>query len=133
MIRALGVEWIRKLIAPHGYTVEMVRMRPNFLHLDCAMGLVREGLVVVYEDGLLDGIPRSLKDWLRIPVTVEEAMALGTNGLPITPDVYVSDPAFRRLGDAVAKHGVAVEYVDFSISRSFGGAFRCSTQTLWRE
>jgi hypothetical protein len=28
---------------------------------------------------------------------------------------------------------VTVEYVDFSISRSFGGAFRCSTQTLWRE
>ena len=130
---ALGVEWLRKLMAPHGYTVEMVRMKPNLLHLDCAMGLVREGLVVVYEDGLLDGLPRSLKDWVRIPVSQEEAMTLGTNGLPITPDVYVTDPVFRRIGDAVQKHGVKVDYVDFSISRSFGGAFRCSTQTLWRE
>jgi len=129
----LGVEWLRKLIAPQGYTVETVRLKPNILHLDCAMGLVREGLFVVYEDGFLDGIPRSLKDWTRIPVTMEEAMSLGTNGLPITPDVYVTDPAFRRIGDAVAKQGVAVEYVEFDISRSFGGAFRCSTQTLWRE
>ena len=130
---ALGAEWLRKLMAPHGYTVEIVRLKPNILHLDCAMGLVREGLAVVDQDGLLDGLPRSLKDWALIPVSQEEAMSLGTNGLPITPDVYVTDPAFRRIGEAVARHGVTVEYVEFSISRAFGGAFRCSTQALWRE
>jgi glycine amidinotransferase len=130
---ALGAEWLSKLLAPDGYTVEIVRMKPNFLHLDCAMGLVREGLVVVYEGALLDGLPRSLRDWVRVPVSEEDAMSLGTNGLPITPDVYVTDPAFRRIGDAVGKHGVTVEYVEFSISRAFGGAFRCSTQALWRE
>jgi glycine amidinotransferase len=130
---ALGAEWLSKLLAPDGYAVEVVRLKPNFLHLDCAMGLVREGLVVVYEGALLDGLPRSLKDWERIPVSEEDAMSLGTNGLPITPDVYVTDPAFRRVGDAVGKHGVTVEYVEFSISRAFGGAFRCSTQALWRE
>jgi glycine amidinotransferase len=130
---ALGAEWLSKLLAPDGYTVEVVRLKPNFLHLDCTMGLVREGLVVVYEGALLDGLPRSLKDWERIPVSEEDAMSLGTNGLPITPDVYVTDPAFRRVGDAVGKYGVTVEYVEFSISRAFGGAFRCSTQALWRE
>jgi glycine amidinotransferase len=75
----------------------------------------------------------SLADWERIPVSEEEAMSLGTNGLPITPDVYVTDPAFHRIGDAVARHGIAVEYVEFSVSRGFGGAFRCSTQALRRE
>jgi len=130
---ALGAQWLQKVIAPHGYTVEIVRLKPNILHLDCAIGLVREGLMVVYEEGLLDGLPKSLKDWVRISATQEEAMSLGTNGLPITPAVYVTDPAFRRIGDAVEKQGVAVEYVTFDISRSFGGAFRCSTQTLWRE
>jgi glycine amidinotransferase len=130
---ALGVEWLRKLLAPRGYTVEMVRLKPNILHLDCAMGLVREGLFVVCEDGFLDGIPPVLKDWTRIPVTMEEAMSLGANGLPISEKVYVTDPAFRRIGDEVKKHGVEVEYVKFDISRSFGGAFRCSTQALWRE
>jgi N-dimethylarginine dimethylaminohydrolase len=102
---ALGAEWLRKLLAPRGYTVEIVSMKPNFLHLDCVMGLVREGLVVVYEGGLVEGMPRSLADWERIPVSEVEAMNLGTNGLPITPDVYVTDPAFHRIGDAVARHG----------------------------
>jgi hypothetical protein len=46
----------------------------------------------------------------------------GTNGLPISPDAYVTDPPFRRIGDAIAAHGVAVEYVEFSIFRAFGGA-----------
>jgi N-dimethylarginine dimethylaminohydrolase len=130
---ALGAEWLRKLLASDGYTVEIVRMKPNFLHLDCVMGLVREGLVIVHEAGLIDGLPRALKDWQRIQASEEEAMNLGTNGLPITPNVYVADPAFRRIGDAVAKHGITVEYVDFAISRAFGGSFRCSTQPLWRE
>ncbi|WP_127914969.1 hypothetical protein [Prescottella agglutinans] len=29
--------------------------------------------------------------------------------------------------------GVTVEYVDFAVTRSFGGAFRCTTQVLRRE
>lgn len=127
----LGAEWRRKLLSPHGYTVEIVRLRPHFLHLDCVMSLAREGVVVVHEDALLDGLPL-LREWARIPVTEGEAMGLGVNGLPINPLVDVTDPAFRRVGDAIARHGITVEYVDFRISRGFGGAFRCSTQPLLR-
>jgi N-dimethylarginine dimethylaminohydrolase len=130
---ALGAQWLEKLMAPYGYTVEIVRLKPNFLHLDCAMSLVREGLVLACEEAMLDGLPPILKSWERIPVTQQEAMSLGANGLPITPKVFVTDPAFHRIGDAIAKKGITVEYVDFQISRSFGGAFRCSTQALWRE
>jgi glycine amidinotransferase len=128
----LGVEFLRKLLATDGYTVEIIRLKPNILHLDCAMGLVRDGLVVVHEDGLLDGLPAVLKQWDRIPVSEVEAMALGTNGLPLSPSVYVTDPAFRRIGEQVGKRGISVEYIDFAISRSLGGAFRCSTQALLR-
>ncbi|TIH36181.1 amidinotransferase [Subtercola vilae] len=128
-----GADYLRKLLAPSGYTVEVVPLKPNILHLDCAMGLVRDGLVVVYEDGLLNGVPETLANWERIPVRQEEAANLGTNGLPISPTVYVTDPFFERIGNEVAKHGIQVEYVDYQISRGFGGAFRCSTQPLWRE
>jgi glycine amidinotransferase len=128
-----GAEYLRKLLSPVGYTVEVVPLKPDILHLDCAMGLVREGLVVVYEDGLLNGVPKALAGWARIPVSQAESATLGTNGLPISPSVYVTDPIFKRIGDEVAKHGIQVEYVDFRISRGFGGAFRCSTQPLWRE
>lgn len=128
-----GAEYLRKLLAPSGYIVELVPMKSDILHLDCTIGMVREGLLTVYEDGLLNGVPKALANWKRISVSQDEAANLGTNGLPISPTVYVTDPFFNRIGDEIAKHGIQVEYVDFQISRGFGGAFRCSTQPLWRE
>lgn len=128
----LGTQWLKKLLMPHGYTVEPVRLAPDILHLDCAIGLVREGLMTVCETALLDGIPEKLRSWDRVSVSHEEAALLATNGLPLSPSVYVTDPAFNSIGDQIGKYGVAVEYVDFQITRGFGGAFRCSTQPLLR-
>lgn len=130
---ALGIRWLAKLLQPHGYTVEPVRLAPDILHLDCAIGLVREGLMTVCETALLDGVPERLRGWDRVYVSSEDATLLATNGLPLSPSVYVTDPAFRSIGDQIGAHGVDVEYVDFQITRGFGGAFRCSTQPLLRR
>jgi len=129
----LGIKWLRKLLSPKGYTVESVRLHPDILHLDCALGLVRGNLMVVCKEALLDGIPTILKTWKSIEVTLEEAGQLATNGLPISSDLYLTDPEFEHIGAQIEKEGVKVEYVDFQISRSFGGAFRCTTQALRRE
>ena len=128
-----GVAFLAKLLSPQGYVVEPVRLPPTILHLDCAVGLVREGLMVVCPSLFLDGLPAILRGWDRIEVSEADSMALATNGLPLSPDVYVTDPAFPRIAEAVARRGIAVETVDFRISRAFGGAFRCSTQALLRE
>jgi glycine amidinotransferase len=56
-------------------------------------------------------------------------MIFGPNGLTA---FFVTDPAFHRIGQASKVQRIAREYVDFSISRSFGRAFRCSTQTVAR-
>ena len=128
----LGARWLDHLLKPRGWTVELVRLAPNFLHLDCTLGLVREGLAIVFEDAFLDGLPAILDGWELVAVSESEAMNLATNGLPLSPDVYVADPAFARIGEGLERRGVQVEFVDFAISRSFGGAFRCSTQPLWR-
>lgn len=130
---ALGARWLDKLLAPRGYTVEVVRLAPDILHLDCALGLIRDGLLVVCEEALLDGVPAALKSWERIPVSPSQTKDLATNGLPISPDVYVTDPVFGWIGEQLEHHGVTVEYVEFGISRSLGGAFRCSTQPLLRR
>ncbi|WP_231496637.1 dimethylarginine dimethylaminohydrolase family protein [Rhodococcus sp. UNC363MFTsu5.1] len=129
----LGIRWLEKVLTPLGYTVETVRLAPNFLHLDCALGLIREGLLVACPDALVDGLPAALRDWDRIEISESDGIDLGTNGLPISPEVYVTDPVFRHIGDRIAEHGVTVEYVDFAVTRSFGGAFRCTTQPLRRE
>ena len=127
-----GIRWLANLLRPMGYTVEGVRLRPDVLHLDCALSLVRPGVMVVCEDAFLDGVPSALANWTRIAVGLDEVAQLAVNGLPVTSDIYITDPAFAAVGEALARHGVAVEYVDFAISRSMGGGFRCSTQPLLR-
>lgn len=127
-----GYAWLSAVLTPRGYTVEQVRLQPDILHLDCALGLVRDGLITVCEEALLEGIPERISTWDRVSVTKTEATALATNGLPLSPEVYMTDPAFAHIGDQLEKRGVTVEYVDFSITRSFGGSFRCSTQPLLR-
>ncbi|MDR6923580.1 arginine deiminase family protein [Chryseobacterium sp. 2987] len=129
----LGVQWLRKLLKPQGYTVEQVKLHPDILHLDCALGLVREELMIICEDAFLDGIPAALKEWKKIHVTLDEAMNLATNGLSVSPKVYITDPSFKHIGNQIEQENIRVEYIDFSISRSFGGSFRCSTQPLLRH
>ncbi|MGX5819265.1 dimethylarginine dimethylaminohydrolase family protein [Chitinophaga lutea] len=130
---ATGAEWLRKFMGKFGYRVEMVRLHPDILHLDCALGLIRKGLMVICEDAFPDGVPAIFKDWEKISVTMNDATILATNGLPVSSEVYITDPAFSRIGRQLTARGVQVEYIDFSISRSFGGSFRCSTQPLLRK
>jgi glycine amidinotransferase len=130
---SLGIMWLTKLLKPYGYQVEEVRLHPDILHLDCALGLIRDGLMVVCEEAFMNGIPEKLRKWEKVTVDLEEASHLATNGLPINPDVYVTDPVFKHIGDQLSHFGIQVEYVDFQISRGFGGSFRCSTQPLLRK
>ncbi len=129
----LGVQWLSKFLTPFGYVVEAVRLSPGVLHLDCALSLVREGLLVVSDHDLLDGLPHALSRWDAIKVSRTDAAKLATNGLPIRPENYILDSQFRELGRALEQRGVQVEYIDYQISRSLGGAFRCSTQALHRS
>lgn len=128
-----GVDFLRKHLGPQGYIVQPIKLAPNVLHLDCALGFIRPGLIIVHAPALLEGLPPQLRGWERIDVTKDEAFELATNGLPISPYVYVTDPAFKHIGDRIARKGVKVEYLDLRVSRKLGGAFRCSTQALWRE
>lgn len=128
----LGIAWLSKYLRPFGFTVTTVRLPAHVLHLDCALGLVRDGLLIACPDRLPDGLPAPLRDWERIEVSEDEAAAMATNGLPIDAHTYITDPEFERVGKELEKRGVTVEYIDFSVSRIFGGAFRCSTQPLLR-
>ncbi|MFE3023569.1 dimethylarginine dimethylaminohydrolase family protein [Nocardia tengchongensis] len=128
----LGYHWLAKFLQPQGFNVTPVRLPEHVLHLDCAMSLVREGLVIVCPDRLPDGLPAPVRDWEQIEVSEDEAAAMATNGLPIDSETYITDPQFERVGKQLQSRGITVEYIDFSVSRLFGGAFRCTTQPLLR-
>lgn len=128
-----GIKWLELLVGSYGYEVVEVPLHPTILHLDCALSLVREGIIIVCEEALLEGIPEQLKYWDKINISLEDASKLATNGLPINENVYITDPEFKIIGEELEKRGITVEYIDYKISRSFGGAFRCSTQPLLRN
>jgi glycine amidinotransferase len=129
----MGYHWLKKLLSPCGYHVEYVPLKPSILHLDCALSLVNEGLMIVCESAFMNGIPDILKPWTKINITETDCARLAANGLPINESTYVIDPVFSDIGDALIKEGIVVECVDFSVSRAFGGSFRCSTQPLLRK
>lgn len=73
-----------------------------------------------------------MKKWDKISVPYKDIAYLAINGLPINESTYVLDPQFEYIAEQLKARGITVEYVDFRISRSFGGSFRCSTQPLIR-
>jgi N-dimethylarginine dimethylaminohydrolase len=128
-----GIEWLEQLLKKFGYQVVPVRLHPHILHLDCALSLLREGVMIVCEAAFLDGIPEQLKYWQKIRISLQEAAHLMANGLPLNEDVYITDRAFTGLIEQIESYGIKVEALDYHISRIFGGSFRCTTQALVRE
>lgn len=128
-----GYLWLKAYLSHFGYTVIEVPLRPNVLHLDCALSLVRDGLMIVCEEAFADGIPEALKDWDKILVPSEDISHLAVNGLPVNETVYILDPAFSYIAEQLEARQITVERIPFDISRSLGGSFRCSTQPLLRR
>lgn len=129
-----GYEWLKSYLSAFGYEVKAVRVQADYFHLDCVMSFVREGLMIVCEDYLPDGIPEEFASWDKIFVPSEMADRLAVNGLPLNEEVYLTDMAFRNtLGKELEKRGVRTEYLDFRFTRTHKGAFRCSVNPLLRE
>ena len=129
-----GIVWLRNYLGHFGYNVVEVKIDKDILHLDCILSFPRDGLMIVCEDAMPEGLPEELKSWDKILVTKDEAQALATNGLPIDDHTYITDIAFKdTVGKELERRGIHVEYIDYKLSRFAGGAFRCSTQPLLRE
>lgn len=127
-----GIQWLQSLVQHWGYKIIPVRLHPDILHLDCALSLVREGLMIYCKDAFLDGIPAELAGWDKIEISLKEASLLMANGLPINESVYVTDASFTHLIEQLKGYQIKVETLDYQISRLFGGSFRCTTQALLR-
>ena len=128
-----GYLWLKSYLSHWDYHVMEVPLRKEVLHLDCALSLVREGLMIVCEEALPNGIPEPLKSWDRISVPCEDLTHLAVNGLPVNEQVYITDSKFEYIARELQKRHIYIELVDFQIFRSLGGSFRCSTQPLNRS
>lgn len=88
--------------------------------------------MIVCEKALTNGILDELKDWDKIVVPYNDISRLATNDLSINNSVYILDLEVKYIGEQLISNRIIAEYIDFEISRSLGGAFRCSTQQLLR-
>ena len=128
-----GIDWLGNYLKKFDYEVYEVALAPDVLHLDCVVSLVREGLLIYCPETLPEGLPETFKDWDKISVNYDAMRKLAVNGLPINEEVYLTDTEFKNtIGAELEKRGIKVEYISFSTTRTFGGAFRCSVQPLLR-
>lgn len=127
-----GADWLQALLGPT-YRVIPVALRSNVLHLDCAMALIRPGLVVYCPDKLIDGLPTSLRDWDAIEVSKDEANRLATNGLVLEEGRVVIDADNKRVIEELRKRRMDVIPLPFDGPISTGGGLRCAHHPLLRE
>jgi N-dimethylarginine dimethylaminohydrolase len=127
-----GIDWLQALLGPR-YRVVPVALKSNVLHLDCALALVKPGLVVCCPEKLIDGLPMSLRGWDAIEVSVEEATRLATNGLVLEEGRMIVDADNTRVIAELRKRGMDVIPLPFDGPIRVGGGMRCAHHPLLRE
>lgn len=127
-----GADWLQALLGDR-YRVLAVAMKSNVLHLDCALALIKPGLLVYCPEKLIDGLPMSLRGWDKITVSVDEANHLATNALVLEEGRVIVDADNARVIDEMRKRGIDVIPLPFDGPIATGGGLRCAHHPLVRE
>jgi len=127
-----GARWLQALLGT-AYAVTTIALKPDVLHLDCALGLIKPGLLVWCPEKFLDPLPASLREWDKIDVSTAEANLLATNGLILGDGRIVIDSANQRVIAQLRKRKVEVLPLAFDGPISTGGGMRCAHHPLHRS
>jgi len=133
----LGYLWLKSYLEPQGYDVERVRLTEDILHLDVALSVPSDGVIIVCPEVFVDGIPSYFNGWKRIELKRDETRHLAANGLPIDKRHYIMGVNNHFDGKAVKKQleesGITVYQVNFGLHNEDGGSIRCSSNSLVRK
>ncbi len=129
---ARGIEWLQRLLG-HAYRVQAVQLRPDVLHLDCAMALLRPGLGLLCRERIHGTLPDSLAGFRWIEVTEQEAEGLGTNSLILNSETLIVERGQERIMGEIKRAGMEVIPLSYDAPATVGGAFRCSHHPIIRE
>lgn len=127
-----GIEWLKNYLGPK-YKVHTIKLRPDVLHLDCAMALLQPKLGLICKERIIGELPELLKDFEFVEVTEEEAKNLGTNVLVLDEKTVIVDEQHQRIAQELREKGVNVITIPYEAVSVWGGAFRCSHHPLRRE
>jgi len=127
-----GIKWLQNLLGPK-YKVHEIKLSPEFEHLDCVLSLPRPGLMVICKDGIKGKLPKSIRDWDAIEVSIAEAKKLGSNLFVIDEKTCIVDTQHHRIAEELRKRGQEVIEIPYAQVATWGGAFRCSHHPLRRK
>jgi N-dimethylarginine dimethylaminohydrolase len=127
-----GIDWLQALLGG-AYRVIPVALRSNVQHLDCALALVKPGLLIWCAEMLVDGLPTSLRDWEAIAVSREEASRFAADGLVLEEGRVIGGADNARVIGELRKRKIDVIPVPFDGPIRAGGGLRSAHHPLWRE
>jgi N-dimethylarginine dimethylaminohydrolase len=127
-----GATWLQSALGAE-YTVHIVALQPDVLHLDCAMGLVRPDLGLCCFEELAGALPAPLERYEYIDVTRDEAARLAANGCPLDERTLLVAQGNERVEEELRRRRVDVITVPYDGPVALGGALRCSHHPIWRQ
>jgi len=127
-----GIDWLQALLGTR-YRVIPVALKSDVLHLDCALALIKPGLLVWCPEKLIDGLPMSLRGWDAITVSKVEANRLATNGLILEEGRMIVDSDNTRVIEELRKRRMDIIPLPFDGPIRVGGGMRCAHHPLLRE
>ncbi|WP_295455396.1 hypothetical protein [uncultured Thiodictyon sp.] len=131
---AAGVEWLGRYLYDDGYRVTGVPItRDAPIHLLGALGAVGPECALIYRPSLLNGIPKPLRTWDLIDITLEEAKATGPCLVMIDPQTILVPAQLPRIAEELAKRSLEVIPIPFASVSRFDGGIRCATFVMRRD
>jgi N-dimethylarginine dimethylaminohydrolase len=118
-----------------GWEVRIERIPAHYVHLDVLMCVLGERLAAV----CVDAVSSSLLRWLEakrveiVPVSPDDALGLGVNGVCLGDERVLSNAASKDLNTRLRALGVTVYDPDLSAFTLGGGGAHCLMQALRRE
>lgn len=127
-----GIDWLQALLG-NLYRVIPVALRSNVLHLDCALALIKPGLLVCCPSSLIDGLPSALRDWDKIEVSAEEATRLAADVLVLEAGRVVANADGGRVIGELKRREIDVIPLPFDAPVRLAGGLRSAHHPLLRE
>lgn len=127
-----GARWLQHQLGD-AYSVRTVPISSAFLHLDCVLACIREGLALVCLDGFPDGLPSALDGWdlIEVPRQAAEEL-LAVNVLVLNDKAVLVASETPEVAQALSDAGQEVLQTPFAAVTLWGGSFRCWHHPLQR-
>ncbi len=126
-----GAAWLQQFLGSH-YHVHVIHLAKNFLHLDCAMSLIRPDLGLICRDAITGKLPESMNEFEFIEISTQEAENLAANICILDKNTVILDTHNIRIAKELRKRKLEVIPLPCDGPVVFGGGFRCLHHPLVR-